>query len=272
MTMNKDICSALLGLLTLCFVPPDAHSQGLQLDMGGASLRMEPESAKEEADLGRLVAGQLLGAARLIQRPELQKYVNLVGRRVADQSERRDLPWSFGVIDSTAVNAFAAPGGKILVTTALLGMLETEDELAAVLAHEVAHVVRKHHYRVIRKQKMLEFGAQAVVINDDAGMSAKLSGMVAQILARGLDQASEFEADRDGMVYAARAGYDASALIRVMEKLSSLTKKDEAADLLLSTHPSPESRRIAMARQVSSDLERAAVTSSASNRYRQYVR
>jgi predicted Zn-dependent protease len=272
MTMNKAICSGLFGLLPLCFMPLAANSQGLQLDMGGATLRMEPESAKEEADLGRLVAGQLLGAAKLIQKPDLQKYLNLVGRRVADQSERKDLSWSFGVIDSTAVNAFAAPGGKILVTTSLLEMLETEDELAAVLAHEVAHVVRKHHYRVIRKQKMLEFGAQAVAINDDAGMAAKLSGMVAQILARGLDQASEFEADRDGMVYAARAGYDASALIRVMEKLSSLTKKDESVDLLLSTHPSPESRRIAMARQVSADLEKAAVTSSAFNRYRQYVK
>lgn len=259
-------------LLSICFMPSAGNAQGLQLDMGGATLRMEPESAKEEADLGRLVAGQLLGAAKLVQKPELQRYVNLVGRRVADQSERKDLQWSFGVIDSTAVNAFAAPGGRVLVTTALLGRLETEDELAAVLAHEVAHVVRKHHYRVIRKQKMLEFGSQAVAINDDAGMAAKLSGMVAQILARGLDQASEFEADRDGMVYAARAGYDASALIRVMEKLASLSKKDESADLLLSTHPSPESRRIAMARQVSADLEKAAVASAASSRYRQYVR
>jgi predicted Zn-dependent protease len=183
------------------------------------------------------------------------------------------LPWAFGVVDSTAVNAFAGPGGKILITTSLLQIMETEDELAAVLAHEVAHVVRKHHYRVIRKQRMLEFGAQAVAIKEDAsGMSEKLTGMVAQILARGLDQSAEYEADRDGMIYAARAGYDASALIRVMEKLSALSQKEPAGALLLSTHPSADARRIAMAKAVNSEVEKAATRSPAADRYRQFVK
>jgi len=273
MTTNRLKFSAGFGLLLAVLLVSSVRAQGLQLDVGASTLRMEPESAKEENAMGRLVAGQLMGAARLIPNAALQRYVNLVGRRIADQSERRDLQWSFGVIDSTAVNAFAAPGGKILVTSALLSVLESEDELAAVLAHEVSHVVRKHHYRVLRKQRMLEFGSQAVAIQDDAsGMSEKLSGMVAQVLARGLDQSAEYEADRDGMVYAARAGYDASALIRVMEKLSSLSKNDAAGELLLSTHPSPDARRIAMAREVNAEIEKAAVGSAAAIRYRQYVK
>lgn len=249
-------------------------AQMLQLDMGhaGAALQMNPESLQEELATGEMVAGQLLGATKLLPNAELQKYVNLVGRRVADQSDRPQLPWAFGVVDSSAVNAFAGPGGYILVTSAALQMLETEDELAAVLAHEVAHVIRKHHYRVVRKQKMLEFGAAAVKIEDGSGMAEKMSQMVAQILARGLDQKSEFEADRDGMVYAARAGYDASALIRVLEKLSALSKNDKAAELLLSTHPSTDARRIALARQVNQDIEKMAVLSKSADRYRQYVR
>ncbi len=250
-----------------------ANAQAINLEIGGATLKMEPESLQEELATGRLVAGQILGAAKLLPDSKLQKYVNLVGRRVADQSERRDLPWSFGVVDSTAVNAFAAPGGQILITTQLLQLLESEDELASVLAHEVAHVVRKHHYRVIRKQRMLEFGAQAVKITDDAsGMSDKLSAMVGQILARGLDQSAEYEADRDGMVYAARAGYDSSALLRVMEKLANLSPKEPAGELLLSTHPSAENRRIALAKQVNAEIEKAATPSRSANRYRQYVR
>jgi len=153
------------------------------------------------------------------------------------------------------------------VTSALMQLLDTEDELAAVLAHEVAHVVRKHHYRVIRKQQMLEFGANAVTIGGDSGaMADKLSGMVAQIMARGLDKSAEYEADRDGMVYAARAGYDASALIRVMEKLAANASKEEAGKLLMSTHPSANDRSIALAKIVNAELEKAAVLSGAAPR------
>ncbi len=268
-SIRTRLLAASLGLSATLGV----GAQGLQLDMGAGVLRMEPESVVEETAMGRLVAGQLMGAANLLPDPKLQRYVNLVGRRIADQSERRDLQWVFGVIDSTAVNAFAAPGGKILVTSALLARLETEDELAAVLAHEVSHVVRKHHYRVIRKQRMLEFGSQAVAIRDDAtGMSEKLSGMVAQVLARGLDQSAEYEADRDGMVYAARAGYDSSALIRVMEKLMALQPKDGAGELLLATHPSPDARRLSMARQVNKEIEKAAVSSASASRFQQYIK
>ncbi len=265
-----------LGVLALVLSTSigSTQAQGINLDLGtSVGMKMEPETLQDEVSTGRFVSGQILGAAKLNHNRELQRYINLVGRRVADQSDRRDLAWSFGVIDSTAVNAFAAPGGQILVTSQLLQLLESEDELAAVLAHEVAHIVRKHHYRVIRKQRMLEFGAQAVKISEDqSGMSEKLASMVAQILARGLDQSAEYEADRDGMIYAARAGYDASALIRVIEKLGSLSAKEPSNELLFSTHPSPDNRRIAIAKQVNAELEKAAVPSKTSNRYRQFVK
>ena len=242
------------------------RAQGLSLDMGGATLKMEPESLQEEIAAGRLVSGQILGAAKLLPDANLQRYVNLVGRRIADQTERRDLAWSFGVVDSIAVNAFASPGGQILMTSQLLQLIETEDELAAVLAHEVAHVVLKHHYRVMRKQQMLEFGANAVAIGGEAGaMADKLSAMAANVLARGLDRAAEHEADRDGMVYAARAGYDASALIRVMEKLAAVSK-DEAGKLLTATHPSANARSASLARAVNLDIEKSAVPSPAASR------
>jgi predicted Zn-dependent protease len=239
------------------------------LQMGGAMLQMKPETLEEELGMGRLVSAQLIGAAHLIQDPALQKYINLVGRRVADQSTRKDLPWTFGVIDSTAMNAFAAPGGYILITSGLFQILESEDELAGILGHEIAHVVRKHHYRVLRKQQMLEFGAKAVQIQSESGdMVNQLSAMVGQVLARGLDQKAEFEADRDGMVYAARAGYDASALIRVMAKLASGTKED--TNLLLSTHPSPAQRTQAMAQSATSDIDKAAKLSPAASRLLQF--
>ena len=227
------------------------------LNLGGNTLQLKPESLQEELSAGRVVSAQLLGAARLLPNPALQRYVNLVGRRVAEQAGRKEITWSFGVVDSTALNAFAAPGGYILVTSALLQMLDTEDELAAVLGHEISHVVRKHHYRVIG--------------GDSGSISDGLSGMVANVLARGLDKSSEFEADRDGMVFAARAGYDASALIRVMEKLVNASK-DESGKLLLSTHPSANERSITMAKAVNAELEKAAILSPAAPRLQRQLK
>lgn len=251
-------------------LPGFALAQSLTL--GGNSLQFKAESLQEELSIGRIVSAQLLGAARLLPDPPLQRYVNLVGRRVAEQAGRKEINWSFGVVDSTALNAFAAPGGYILVTSALLQMLDTEDELAAVLGHEIAHIVRKHHYRVVRKQQMLEFSAKAVTIGGEAGaMADRLSSMVANVLARGLDKSAEFEADRDGMVYAARAGYDSSALIRVMEKLAN-EFKDKSGTLLMATHPSASDRSMSMAKSVNDELEKAAVLSPAASRLQRQLK
>jgi predicted Zn-dependent protease len=259
-------------LIFLAVLGLSSVASAQSLNLGGHVLQLKPESLQEELSTGKVVSAQLLGAARLVPNPPLQRYVNLVGRRVADQAGRKEINWAFGVVDSTALNAFAAPGGYILVTSALIQMLDTEDELAAVLGHEVAHVVRKHHYRVIRKQQMLEFGANAVSIGGEAGaMADKLSGMVANVMARGLDKSAEYEADRDGMVYAARAGYDASALIRVMEKISQVSK-DESGKLLLATHPSANDRSISLAKSVNEELEKAAVLSPAASRLQRQLK
>lgn len=231
------------------------------LEIGGKKLVITRETLAEELALGKATVAQILGVNRLLEDKKIQLYVNLVGRHVANQTERKDLKWSFGVIDSSAVNAFAAPGGYILITSALLNELQTEDELAAVLAH----VVRKHHYRVMRKQKMLEFGAKAVRIECAEELN-KLSNMTAQVIARGLDKKAEFEADRDGMVYAARAGYDASALYAVLNRLGS-RHSDTRNELLLSTHPSFSDRERFLIESTDAALETAAKPSVAGPRY-----
>jgi len=92
---------------------------------------------EEELAIGRQAAGNLLGAAPLVNDLKLQQYVNLVGRWVASRSERADLNWRFGVVDSNDLNAFAAPGGYIFVTKGLYRLLHNESELAGVLAHEM---------------------------------------------------------------------------------------------------------------------------------------
>ncbi len=129
-----------------------------------------------------------------------------------------------------------------MVTSGLVKQLQNEDELAFVLAHEVAHVLQRHHYRVVLRQRLAETAAKNLqAATGDAGNTA-LSQASAQIYARGLDKNSEFEADRLGVELMARAGYDPAASVGVLERLQRLKGDDPRAELLFSTHPSPAER------------------------------
>ena len=201
-------------------------------------------STQDEVRIGRQIAGNLLGAAPLVKDSRMQQYVNSVGRWVASQSDRPDLKWTFGVIDSDDLNAFAAPGGYIFITRGLYAVLEDEAQLAGVLAHEIGHVQQKHHLKVLQKQQLLNIGTR--VLGREVGGGDKnvqrVIGSGAEIVARGLDKSAEFEADRIGVVLAARAGYDPWGLPEVLQALGSLPKTDSSVALLFKTHPAPEER------------------------------
>ena len=122
---------------------------------GGDQLigKSEQEITDQELELGPLIAGRVLGAAPLIADPAAQRRVNLIGRWLASRTSRPDLPWTFGIIDSDEVNAFAAPGGYVLITRGLYQLLADDAEVAAVIGHELSHVVQRDHYEVVRKQE-----------------------------------------------------------------------------------------------------------------------
>ncbi len=195
----------------------------------------------QEIDLGGGIASNLLGAAPLWDNPPVQRYVNRVGRWLALQTERPDLPWQFGVLDDDDVNAFAAPGGYVFITKGLLARMSSEAELAGVLAHEISHVLRKHHLQALKK------GARSELMSDLAndaiksqGGDPRLSKLVSagtEIYARGLDKQDEFEADRMGVVIAARAGYDPYGLPAVLQTLQSINPNDSNLALMFKTHP-----------------------------------
>jgi len=199
-------------------------------------------SEEEEVAVGREVAGRTLGAAPLVNDAELQAYVNRVGRWVAVQTERPDLPWHFGVIDSPAINAFAAPGGYVLVTRGLYEILDDESQLAGVLGHEIGHIVRRHHISVMQQSAAVSAGAEIAQGGDRSYLVNNLIGTGAEVFARSLDKDAEFEADRVGVVLAARAGYNPYALIEVLHKLAARGADDQALALLFETHPAPGDR------------------------------
>ncbi len=199
----------------------------------------------EEIAIGRDVASRLLGAAPLVADPRLQRYVNHVGRWLAAQTERPDLPWQFGVLDHANVNAFAVPGGTIFITRGLLDRMRNEAELAGVLGHEIVHVLRKHHLKAIQKgaQTALAGDAMGAALRDRAGPARdKLIAFGTEMYTRGLDKSDELEADRLGVVIAARAGYDAYGLPSVLQTLQAISAQDSAIALMFKTHPTPGER------------------------------
>lgn len=197
----------------------------------------------DEIRIGRHIAGNLLGAAPLVNDPALQSYVNRVGRWVASSSERPDLKWTFGVMESNDVNAFAAPGGYVFLTRGLYRLIRDEAELAGVLGHEIGHVVRKHHLKVLQKSQAIGVGSDLLKKQiGDKKIAKTLIGSGAEILARGLDKSAEFEADRIGVVLAVRAGYDAFGLPAVLQEISEASGDSSRVALLFKTHPHPDER------------------------------
>jgi predicted Zn-dependent protease len=228
---------------------------------------------EEEVEIGSNLVSGLLGAAPLVDDPRLQQYVNDVGYWVASRSARSDLPWTFGVIDSNGINAFAAPGGYIVITIGLFNLLENEAQLAGVLAHEISHVVRKHHLEALQKTMKREFWAElTVVAAKDGKNSQALETLVntgIQLYATGLDRKYEYEADLYGVVLAARAGYDPFALLDVLTTIDSINPTEEELAVLLKTHPPTGERLTRLADQMNGKMDGFASGRTNPERFRQ---
>jgi len=211
--------------------------------------KSESEQAAEELALGPQIAGRVLGARALWNDVEAQKRVNVVGRWVASQTNRPDLPWTFGVIDTSEVNAFAAPGGYILVTRGLYELLASDAELAAVLGHEISHAVERDHYNVIRKQEITTIGKDVVAgeINVGTGVAETYAKQYAEqhgatILVTSLDRQAEFRSDKAAEIYLARAGMNPMALYAVLQKMMALGSESASLAALYKTHPPLDAR------------------------------
>lgn len=206
-------------------------------------------SEEQEISLGQGIASNLLGVAPLLPNQNVQRYVNGVGRWLSLQTERPDLPWTFAVLDDDSINAFAAPGGYILITKGLLLRMKSEAELAGVLAHELAHVLMKHHLRAIKKSAGMNLAKDAMsYVAEAKGVNPALTKMASagtELYTRGLDKEDEFEADRMGVVIAARAGYEPYGLPAVLLSLQAVNPQAASLALMFKSHP-PLSERLTL--------------------------
>lgn len=236
-------------------------------------LPLSATAQSDEENVGAVAAARILGSAPLVESQEAQRYLNLVGSVLAARSET-GYKWRFGIIKTDSVNAFATPGGFVMVTAGLVKSLENEDEIAYVLAHEIAHVVKKHHYRVVLRQRLAEKAAENIQAAMGESANAALSQVSAEIYARGLDKSSEYEADRLGIELMTQAGFDPAAAVGVLERLQKLKGDDPRAELLFSTHPSPAERLDAVLQSGIEQLPRPQTDSvlSRTTRFKQFLR
>jgi beta-barrel assembly-enhancing protease len=178
----------------------------------------------------------------------LAAYVAEVGARVSAQSERQDVTYSFTVLKSDIVNAFAAPGGYVYVTTGLLLAAHDESELAGVLAHEVGHVIGRHSVRQIQQTMGMQMAAELVL--GDRGNSAwqQVAGLGAGLFTMKNSRDHEFQSDQFGVKYLVAAGYDPEGIVRFFQTLVEMNGEGASgAAGWFSTHPATE-ERIARAR------------------------
>lgn len=251
--------------------------------VGQASVEANREiSEAEEIAIGERLMSGILGAAPLYANERIQRYVNQVGRTVASRSERPNLPWRFALLDSPLVNAGAAPGGQVYLTTGLLFRMRSEAELAGALAHEVAHVVQKHHLKLYQREvlaagvKSAGVGIASSAIRVGGGAAGQaVKGVVVDVTLEGLkkvlltplDRGEEYQADRMGMILAARAGYDPFGLVAALQILQDVSKDQDGLSVLFSTHPDTLSRLEALDKVLGQSMAMYATQATLQDRF-----
>ncbi len=181
---------------------------------GGASVVLS--SAAGETRIGEQMHAEMVAEGALYDDPELQAYVRRVGERLAANSDMPELDFSFSVIDSPDINAFALPGGYIYIHRGLLAYLDSEAELAAVLGHEIGHITARHHGRRQTASITNTVLATTAYILTGSGDLAQASNMYGAELISGYGRDMELEADGLGASYMHRSGYDPDALLEVI--------------------------------------------------------
>lgn len=183
--------------------------------------------------------------------PELRRYVDGIGQLLAQTAERRDLKFTFTLLNSDIINAFATPGGYVYITRGLMALADNEAQLAGVLAHEIGHITALHHARRHGQSILANIGLAAVGILGGR-TAAQLGQLGAVSVLQGFSRDNEYEADQLGVRYLSRAGFDPSAMAGFLSKLRADTRlrairRGESPDTVdqfnyLATHPAPKAR------------------------------
>jgi len=227
------------GVVTACETVPYTGRSQLQL--------MSPE---QESQLGVQAYQQTLAKARLSPDPAASEMVTRVASRIAAVTAHPEYRWEYRLIqDDKQVNAFALPGGKVAVYTGILPITRDENGLAAVLGHEIGHVIARHGGERVSQQMLVNVGLETTMAALSRGNPATVQA-VASLLGAGAtvgvllpwSRAQESEADHLGLILMAKAGYDPHAARDLWVRMAAASKGSGKPPEFLSTHPSEPTR------------------------------
>jgi predicted Zn-dependent protease len=198
-------------------------------------------SEQQELALGKETDGQIRSEYGVYDDARLAGYVEGSGKTVAAVTHRPNLPYHFAVLDTPVVNAFAVPGGYVYVTRGILALMGSEAEMAVVLGHELGHVNARHTARKLSQMILIQAGlAVGSALNSTFAKISGIAGIGVQVLFLKFSRDDEREADRLGIEYSRKAGYDPSRMVDFfasLERLGDLSGKGQALPGFLSTHP-----------------------------------
>lgn len=242
MTRTRRITS-----LALAVVVAGAASLPLLGPVPPAHAQLFSISEQEEIRIGREVEKQLARKPGFVNDPAETARVTKIAVRLAHVSERPDLPWTYHILNDSQVNALAAPGGFIFVTSGLLRFVKSDNELAFVLGHETTHVAHRHAVDLAQKDMELQFGAMLLVQLVFGGnlTAYQLSQLGRALLDAKYSREKEAEADHFGVIFARKAGFDPTASLTFMERLQK-TEKGPSGLPWLASHPDTPSRVAAL--------------------------
>ena len=203
----------------------------------------------EEIKLGAGVSERVRERYGVVQDPAVHRYVTLVGSLLVRRSTRPSLPFKFIVLDTDGVNAFAAPGGFIHITRGALGLMSSEAELAGVLAHEISHVTEKHTVNAVRKNKLIQIGAEESITKNPE-LWGKLVDVTSDLVMAGFGRGEEMESDRDGLAMADAAGYAPAGLGDFLDRLAERNRQTAGKQGLFASHPEMKERLASLDREI----------------------
>ncbi len=239
-TLPIILCTVILGTVISCATTGPGGEKSLILI-----------SESQEVALGRQVSEQVLERERPFDDQQWQEYLDRVGNRIVQVSDRQNLQYQFTVLENEQINAFATPGGYLFFYTGILQMMDSEDELAAVMAHEVSHVVGRHSVQAIQTAYGGTILANIILgdrIDEEIG---QITGLVFNLALRGYSRSQEFEADEYGLIYMVEAGYNPNAMITMFEKLAAMENGERNVfENLAATHPETSARIARMKEQI----------------------
>ena len=229
-----------------------------QFEVGDRSKDSAPQlSGEAEYFLGRAAGSAVLQRFKPANAPKLNAYIQLVGAAVAAHSDRPELfgGYTFYILDDQQPNAFSLPGGYIFISRGLLDQLENEEQLAAVLAHEVSHVAQRDSIEFVDQKNLGDYrslGSLALSAASCDALSAILadqlagavSDVVDNLLNKGYSREKEYRADRDAAIILGRAGYDSKAVQAALLRLKSIERNSSGG--LFDDHPAVEDRLAAL--------------------------